>query len=58
MKTIDTAPMDGTEIEGWDAYGPLGLIHFHCGEWLAAWSPFTDPGYETVQPTHWTPAEF
>ncbi len=52
---IDTAPRDGTEIEAFDDAGPLGLAHFHCGEWLVYAG--RECGWEVVEPTRWAPDE-
>jgi len=53
LNSIDTAPKDGSEIELYDAIGPLGIGHYHCDEWLV-WSGEPELGWETVTPTHWT----
>ena len=55
---IETAPMDGTEVDLWRGKHRFPNCHFHCGEWLW-WNTTSvddEPSWLKVKdPTHWLP---
>ena len=55
---IETAPMDGTEVDLWRGKHRFPNCHHHCGEWLW-WNTTSvddEPSWLKVKdPTHWLP---